>query len=271
MSRFDGIAGSYVTGFTKNIMPDSLAEAGRVPACILIDTSLSMKEYDTVLKNAAEQMIKAVASHHTAGELVDISIITFNTTEQISIKIKTQELYQLVDDNTKELKPEYKERLKFVCQGGTPTAYALKTAIDELRERYETLQKAKKIPKSPILFVLSDGLPEIQKGLKADHDRLLKEQIERVRTLVAENRLSVVAVEVGRICKEPENDWDRKKFPEMHQLMQDITGLNDNRHVRQAKDADNLAKFFEFTSTLLIQSATHDTNLNQVNLSRSEL
>ncbi len=272
MSRLDGLAGMTVTGFTKKEMPSAESEAGRVPACLLVDTSGSMEEWTGILKESAKKMIESIAKNDTALEKIDLEVITFNTEEQISIKIPAQELYGLIDESSGLLKREFQTRLDFKCQGGTPTAYALKVAVDDLRERYDTLKRQGKSPKSPILFVLSDGLPEVHDYQQAEHDQLLKEGIDRIRELVREYKLSVVAVKVGRICGEPRNDWEKQKFPQMHQLMRDITGLSDDHHVCEAKDTEDLSKFFVFTSTLLINSAKDPNfDLNKMDLSRSEL
>lgn len=268
--RFGQFTGMKVTGFVDEKRPGMDAEAGRVPACLVIDTSGSMKNYSEQLRKAAIKMIEAVGAHGVAGEKVDLQVITFNTTEQIAIKIEAQELYNLVENG--KLKAEYETRLDFKCGGGTPTGYALRVAVNELRNRYETLKASGKSPCSPILFVLSDGLPEVAEAQKAEHDRILIEEIANIRSLVSENRLVVIAVEIGMICEEPKDDWSKKMFPVMHKLMQDITGLNDSKHVRQAKDAEALAKFFEFTSSLLVHSATSpNDDLNKRDLSHAEL
>lgn len=269
--RFGKFTGINVTGNTNVKAPDMMADAGRVPACLVIDTSGSMRPYAEQLKIAAVKMIEAVAKHGVAGEKVDLEVITFNTKEQISIKIEAQELYNLVDGSGK-LKSEYENRLGFECAGGTPTGYALNVAVSELRNRYEDLKTKGKSPISPILFVLSDGLPEVQPEIKTEHDRVLTEEIANIKKLVSENRLVVIAVEVGMICEAAEDDWSKRMYPVMHKLMQEITGLNNGNHVRQAKDAESLAAFFEFTSSLLVHSATNpNDNLNKRDLSHSEL
>ena len=270
--RFGSLVGKsfQATQNTGEVRPNMDAEAGRVPACLVIDTSGSMNKYSEQLRKAAIKMIEAVGVHGVAGEKVDLEVITFNTIEQIAIKIEAQELFNLVENG--KLKNEYVSRLDFKCNGGTPTGYALKVAVSELRHRYETLKECGKTPCSPILFVLSDGLPEVAKAQEAEHERILAEAITEIRSLVSENRLVVIAVEIGIICEEPKDDWSKINYPKMHKLMQDITGLNDTKHVRQAKDAESLAKFFEFTSTLLVHSATSpNDDLNKRDLSHAEL
>lgn len=259
--EFNGMVGLRIPkGFTKHKMPDMAADAERIPACILIDTSGSMSPWSALLREASIRMIEAIAEDMRAKEKVDLEVITFNTEEQVCVKIEAQELYSLIDETTGKIKPEFAERLQFECSGATPTAYALAVAVDDLRKRYKDLKEASKAPKSPILFVLSDGLPEVQEDIRADHDKLLAEQLARIKQLVGEDRLSVVAVEIGRICEEPKSDRDGRKKQAMHKLMQDITGLGNDHHVRKAKDTNDIAEFFKFTATLVKESAGGKVN-----------
>ena len=267
-NNYNGMVGLRVPkGFTKHKMPDMAADAERIPACILVDTSSSMSQWSALLKEASVRMIEAIAEDEKAKEKVDLEVITFNTEEQVCVKIEAQELYNLIDEATGKIKPDFEQRLQFNCSGATPTAYAIAVAVDDLRNRYEKLKEASKAPKSPILFVLSDGLPEVQDDIRPEHDKLLAEQLARIKQLVGEDRLSVIAVKIGRICEEPQTTWQKKHYPEMHQLMQDITGLDNDHHVRMAKDTDDIAKFFEFTSTLVKESASGKVgNINSMDL-----
>lgn len=256
--RVNSIVGKNVK---KNLDMDS--KANRAPALLLIDTSSSMEEYCELLNAAVVKMIESVSVHPAAGNLVDLEVMTFNSQEQMQVKIPSQELYQLVDKD-KKLKKNHREALMFTCKGATPTGYALKAALDDLLERYQDLKDFKKSPKMPILFVMSDGLPEISASMKEEHDKILGEQLARIKELVSANKLSVVAVEVGNICDPNASYWHKEQHPQMHKLMRDITGLNDDRHVRQARDAEQLAQFFVFTSSLLIGSSTGKLELNKM-------
>ena len=239
-----------VTGFTQRRMPAIDADAERIPVCILLDTSSAMKRWAELLKEASVRMIEATAENMKAREKIDLEVIAFNSEDQLCIKIEAQELYNLIDDNTGKIKPEFAERLNFECRGFTPTAYALAAAVDELRERYTELKKACKAPKSPLLFVLTDWLPEVQDDIRVEHDKLLAEQLARIKQLVRENRLYVFAVKIGRVCEEPQTTWEKKHFSEMHQLMQDITGLDNDSRVCTMKNESELFRFIEFVSSI---------------------
>lgn len=270
------VGGVDISGHVKGeIQPekmDDFSQAGRIPTLLLVDTSASMREYSTLLKNAVMEMINNIASHPVAGKRVDLEVVTFDTVSQINIKIPAMEIKNIVSKDNQKIKPEYADKLQFDCEGGTPTGYALAVAIQDIRERYEMLKAKEKAPKSPILFVLSDGNPCVEPSMTKEHDKVLNEIKEQIKQMVKANKIVVVAVEIGEICDPPMNPAQKREREEMHQLMQDITGLPNKNHVRQAKNMAELQDFFQFTSSLLVSSATGSqdtTQLNQQDLSRN--
>jgi len=261
---------SYIKGDTQPEKVDVFCQAGRVPALLLVDTSASMDDYADILKNAVIEMINTIANHPVAGNKVDLEVVTFDTVSQINIRIPATEIKNIVDSN-KNIKPEYANRLDFSCVGGTPTGYALATAIQDIRERYQDLKDANKAPQCPILFILSDGEPCVEPNLTQEHDKLLNQMKTQIKQMVKANQIVVVAVEVGEICEQPQNPAQKKDREDMHQLMQEITGLPNKHHVLQARNIDELQNFFKFTSSLLVSSASGSqdtTQLNQQDLSQ---
>lgn len=259
----------HVTGDLVQSNVDAFSQAGRVPALLLVDTSASMRYYADVLHNAVIEMIHTIAAHPVAGNKVDLEVVTFDTQSQINIRIPAEEVRNLVD-KSKQIKPEYAEKLNFTCIGATPTGYALAVAVQDIRERYQELKGSHKSPKCPILFVLSDGNPCVGERIRAEHDALLEEMKHTIQEMVQKHQLVVVAVEVGEICEPPQDEEEKREHEAMHKLMQEITGLPNQNHVCQAKDIDALQNFFQFTSSLLVSSATGSqdtTELNQQNLS----
>ena len=72
-----------------------------------------------------------------------------------------------------------------------------------------------------------------------------------IRQEVAANRLVVISVEVGDSCD--------------HNLMRELTGLNDDKHVTKVSNAAELANFFKITSSIIISSSKTGTNsLNNI-------
>lgn len=56
-------------------------------------------------------------------------------------------------------------------------------------------------PHTPILLVISGGLPSVAESLQVEHDRILVEELACIRRLVSEKRLIVYVVEF---------DWQQK-------------------------------------------------------------
>jgi len=263
----------HVTGDLSQNDVGVFSQASRVPALLLVDTSASMRDYADVLKNAVTEMIHTIAQHPVAGNKVDLEVVTFDTQSQISIKIPAEEVRNLVDEK-KQIKQEYADQLKFNCIGATPTGYALAVAIQDIRERYQELKDKNKSPKCPILFILSDGNPYVEKKYQEEHDTLLEKMKTQIQEMVRMHQLVVLAVEVGEVCEPPKNPEQKREREEMHQLMQEITGLSNKNHVCQAKNVSELKNFFEFTSSLLVSSATGSqdtTMLNQQDLSQQSV
>ena len=66
----------------------------------------------------------------------------------------------------------------------------------------------------------------------------------------------VISVEVGDFCD--------------HNLMRELTGLRDDKHVMKVDNATELANFFKITSSIIISSSkTGSHNLNEVDFSKS--
>lgn len=261
----------YITGDKTKNPVDTFSDADRLPSLMLVDTSASMKKYSDILKQAVVNMIEKIAENSVAKNKVDLEIVTFDTVSQVNIKIPSIEVYKLIDSNNK-LKKKYEEKIDFDCRGGTPTALALDTAVEDLRERYEKLKNHGKAPKSPILFILSDGEPCVAPDMKEEHDQLLVSVKAKIKQLVKKYRLVVIAVEVGDVCKPPSTAQEQRERDEMHRHMQDFTGLDNKHHVCQAKDDKGLEDFFKFTSSLLVAScnrAEDTSNLNNKNVSAS--
>ena len=204
------------------------APSRRIPICLLIQTSGCMKPYERQLKKATEKLIEALSSHADTYEKTDFEIITFDSFQHITIKIEMQELYNIVDKG--KLKDEYESCIDFRCGGYAPIGYALKVALDELRNRYKLLRENGMAPCTPILLVISGGLPSVAEPLQVEHDRILAEELAHIRCLVSDKRLIVYVIEF---------DWQQNECFKTgeYKLMQDITGLdNDERIIRYAED-----------------------------------
>lgn len=213
--------------YHRNITSDAPSE--RIPICLLIQTSNSMHPYERQLKKATEKLIETLSSHVDTYKKTDFGIITFDAFQHISIKIEMQELYNIVDKG--KLKEEYESRIDFRCGGYAPIGYALRVSLGELRNRYKFLKENGMAPRTPILLVISDGLPSVAEPLLVEHNRILAEELACIRRLVSENRLIVYVIEF---------DWQRNAHSDSsaYKLMQDITGLENDEHILHYTEDD---------------------------------
>ena len=218
----------------------------RLPAVILVDTSGSMSNYESLLKHSVEGLYDAILKDRTASNATELAVLSFNSDIEILEKmreIKTQEARG--------------RNLDFHCTGVTLTGLALKTAIMQLEARkkvyMESTQKIKYYP--PIIFLVSDGKPECYNTtVQAQEDEAMRFSKEYIRKEVAANRLVVISVEVGDNCD--------------HNLMRELTGLTTDKHVTKVNNATELANFFKVTSSIIISSSqTGSNNLNSKSFS----
>lgn len=206
----------------------------RQPAIILVDTSGSMRGNEELLQNSVVRLYEEIMCNPVASNAVELGIMEFN--DYIHVLVEPKEVYKQEDMG---------RSLVFECAGQTLTGLAVKEAIARLEKRIQEIKKAGIPHYSPILFLLSDGEPycsidEVEQENKA----ALIESIKKIENMVQKNKLRVVCVEVGLGCN--------------HELMKKLTGISDepNARVMNISSAGELADFFKWTSSYLIQSAT---------------
>lgn len=215
----------------------------RLPAIILVDTSGSMSNYESLLKQSVESLYTAILNDDEASQATELSVMTFNS--EIEILEKMREI------TTQEARGR---NLNFHCDGVTLTGLALKVAISQLESRKKVY--AQSTPKvkyyAPIIFLVSDGYPYCDNTtVLAQEEAAMSYSRQYIRQEVAANRLVVISVEVGDRCD--------------HNLMRELTGLNDDKHVTKVSNAAELANFFKITSSIIISSSKTGTNsLNNI-------
>lgn len=233
----------YIIGDINQQPIDVFSQAGRVPVLLLVDASRSTRQYSDALENGVTEMITAIADHPVAGRKVDLEVVTF-AHSQIHIRIPAMEIQNLVDRNTRQIKPEYLDKLRFDYQPNLPTGYALAIAMQRLSERYQQLKNCSKSPKCPVLFVVSGNTPLVSITQCAEHDRILHQMKEKIKNMVQKNQLISFAAKVGWSSEPPQEPAYKRQYDEIHQLMQDITGLPDDSRVYQAGTGEQLKEFF---------------------------
>lgn len=235
--NIEGMLGSMdLSQVEKKVV--KLNTSRRLPAVILVDTSGSMSNYEGLLKKSVEGLYDAILKDRAASNATELAVLSFNSDIEILEKmreIKTQEAQG--------------RNLDFHCTGVTLTGLALKTAIMQLEARKKVYMES--IPKikyySPIIFLVSDGKPECYNtSVQEQEDEAMRFSKEYIRKEVAANRLVVISVEVGDNCD--------------HNLMRELTGLSNDKHVTKVNNATELANFFKVTSSIIISSSKTGTN-----------
>ena len=220
----------------------------RLPAVILVDTSGSMSDYEELLQNSVEELYAAISRDRAACNATELAVVCFNSDITILEKLREIKQHEAQGRN-----------LKFHCDGMTLTGLALKKTIEQLEGRKSVYMNS--IPRirnyAPIIFFISDGKPECyDEATQKLEDEAMQYCKEYIRKEVLENRLIVISVEVGDFCD--------------HNLMRELTGLRDDKHVMKVDNATELANFFKITSSIIISSSkTGSHNLNEVDFSKS--
>jgi len=215
----------------------------RLPVIILVDTSGSMHGTEAMLQQSVKDLYSTLRNDPMVCPRVELAVMSFNSDLQILEPMRELDQHEAMGSN-----------LVFKCEGCTYTGLALKMAIMHLEDRLEALRNHKPRIRnySPIIFLLSDGRPECyDDAVISEEQRAMSEARAYIKKNVAERKLSVIAVEIGDGCD--------------HDLMRDLTGLNDDKHVAKVSDKFQLASVFKFTSTLIRYSALNtQVDINNV-------
>ena len=218
----------------------TLNNSKRLPAVMLVDTSSSMSDYEDLLKKSVERLYDEILADNTSKNAAELAVMTFNS--DIEILERMREIK----------KQESRGRnLNFHCEGVTLTGLALKVAISQFEDRKKAYANSTPTVKyyAPIIFLVSDGYPycpDNNPSVLAQENAAMAYSKQYIRQEVAANRLVVISVEVGNGCD--------------HKLMQELTGLSDDKHVTKVNDAAELANFFKITSSIIISSSKTGTN-----------
>lgn len=226
---------------------NTINHSKRLPAIILVDTSGSMNSYEELLKKAVESLYDKILKDRVASNAAELAVMTFNSEIEILERMREVKLQESKGHD-----------LNFHCDGVTLTGLAIKAAIKQLEARIAVYKqsnphKIKYYP--PILFLLSDGYPYCGKNspIQAQEDAAMKYSKRYIRQEVSSNRMVVISVEVGNECD--------------HNLMRELTGLDDDKHVFKVNNSVELADFFKFTSSIIINSSkTGSQSLNDMSI-----
>lgn len=217
----------------------------RLPVIILVDTSGSMQGTESMLQQSVKDLYSTLRNDKIASSRIELAVMSFNSDLQILEPMRELKQHEAMGNN-----------LTFKCDGCTYTGLALKMAIMHLEDRLKVFRTH--MPRiryySPIIFLLSDGKPECyDKDVIPEENRAMNEAKAYIRKNVAERHLSVISVEIGNGCD--------------HNLMRELTGLNDDKHVAKVSDKFQLASVFRFTSSLISYSSRNtQVDINNVDV-----
>lgn len=214
----------------------------RGSASIVIDTSGSMNPYRDLLKRLICEFYDDVLKDPIASNILELSIITFNSDVFI--------LQPMSEVKSQEKKGN---DIDLHCEGLTLTGCALQAALLQLEQRIDQFRHTSPVIKysAPILFLVSDGKPEYTPELRDQEEAAMAWSKDYIKEQVAANKLVVIAVEIGRNCN--------------HALMQELTGLRDDRHVLRADNANSLVDFFKFSSSMLVTCSKFKNTCEELN------
>lgn len=242
MKKFNAnIAAADLSVFGENTA-DPINQSRRLPVMFLVDTSASMYLYEELLQNSVAELFQAILTDEEASAAVELGITRFDS--DITTLCPIREIYRHETQG---------RDLDFTTTGQTLMGSALQAALDDLDERvlmYRASTPSKRYY-SPILFLLTDGTPFCPYNIKDKEDETMEIVKERIRQRVSQNELVVVCIEIG-------DDCDRN-------LLTELTGLDDDRHVYKVNDATELSNFFTTASRIVISASQIGTNqLNTV-------
>lgn len=217
----------------------------RMPVIILVDTSGSMHGTEELLKQSVQDLYNTLRNDPVASPIIELAVMSFNSDLQILEPMRELAKHEAMGSN-----------LAFKCEGCTYTGLALKMAIMHLEDRLKVLREHRPRIRyyAPIIFLISDGRPECyDDAVIPEEQRAMSESRAYIKKNVAERHLSVIAVEIGGACD--------------HDLMRDLTGLNDDKHVTKVSDKFRLASVFKFTSSLIKYSSQNtQVDINDVDV-----
>lgn len=214
----------------------------RCPTSLIVDTSGSMSPYQGLLQKITRELYRDILKDPVAKSIVELSIINYNSDVAI-----VQPMCEITSQEKQGAD------LAFQCGGLTLTGCALQAALLQLEQRIDQYHHSVPIIRhtAPILFLLSDGKPEYTPELRAQEEKAMAWTKDYIKKHVRANELVVIAVEIGDRCN--------------HDLMRELTGLPDGRHVLRANNADALVDFFKFTSSMMVTCSHHQEVGEQLN------
>lgn len=156
-----------------------------LPAVVCLDCSASMAEHNKIqsMNGALGKFIETVRGHRTAKDAIDWDFISFQT-DAAGKPILTEH----IGDFQHAAEPVDLPDME--AAGGTPLAEVVNLALEKLDAKKKELKKQGTPYYQPWLVVFTDGMPTSKPDA-------MKDTLNRLRTLVDEGDLAVIAVGIG--------------------------------------------------------------------------
>jgi uncharacterized protein YegL len=156
-----------------------------LPAVVCLDCSGSMSEHNKIqdMNTALERFIETVRNHRTAKDAIDWEFISFQS-DAAGKAILTEH----IGDFQHAAEPVDLPDLR--AGGGTPLAEVIDLALRKLDAKKKELKQQGQPYFQPWLVVFTDGMPTSQPDA-------MKDVLNRLRTLVDDRDLTVIAVGIG--------------------------------------------------------------------------
>lgn len=154
----------------------------RIPICLCLDVSGSMGG-DPIyeLNEGLKIFYRAVMEDEQAQAAADVTIVTFGDEIEVVRDFGSIRDIDLQNYGEKELQ----------AYGSTPMGEAVEVALDHLQKRKESYKKHGIDYYQPWLILMTDGTPNGDAGL-------LHRMQEAVRTEVANKKLTIVPIAIGK-------------------------------------------------------------------------
>lgn len=143
----------------------------RTPLVLIIDISWSMEAIRTILNEAITELLKQMKENKLLRGSIDLLVIHFNGESKVVVDFTPLEDVKVSDITIKE------------CSGCTDTGTAISTALDmayEYRDKLYDETDGYITPNQPLVFLLTDGIPDAGKKRKTDTDKEYQEAVDAV-------------------------------------------------------------------------------------------
>ncbi len=193
-----------------------LNTAARIPVCLCLDTSGSMKNNKAIdaLIAGVESLYESIKADSKAANACEISVVTFDS------EVKVIENFSTISK---------KGKLQLNAEGGSALAQGVIRSLDLLEKRKNKYKQNGVEYYQPWLVVITDGKP-------GDPEFILEAQ-ERTKILLDEKKLTIFPVAVG--C-----DTNKEK---LNKILSVLDGFCIEPRAIHLKDL-NFKDLFEFIS-----------------------